>query len=653
MGHGPRTLGPAALSTVLLLVIVGCGLVVGPSGRLDPPTSQGVAVAGGFVPVGLFLLRYRPASRTARLTWVIGAMALLGLSAAAWSGTTPGAWLTQWSWWPPLALTPVVLLGFPDRVAGGRTRTLAILLVGVAGLSTVVLAAAASLAPRTLLTDTDAPLPPGCRTLLAVFAGLATISVLGLAGALWVLLRRAHRNQGALRGQILWLTPAAALMPVGIALDATGVPYALTPAVLALPLGIGAAILEHRLDDLDQVVPRGAVRVTLTMAVVALYAGILILVDAVARTGRPGVAAVLVLAGVAVVLDPVRRRLQQLVERLLYGQRDDPYAVLSDLGRRLAAVSAPEEMLRTSAEAIVETLRVPRALVSVDVNGHRVVVADVGRADTDVVMLPLTREGNVIGELTVWTRRRGDPLGTHEHALLEEVARQAAEAAEAHRLTLALRAARERLVLSREEERLRLRRDFHDGVGPVIAGIRMQLHATLPRLDAAERDVVSGVLTDLGALGRSVREIVDELRPADLDRGLEAAVRRAAASVLAGLDVQIEIEGSLDGLPPAAEVAAYRITAEALHNVARHSGATHAQVGLKRSEGLRILVCDNGSGVRKDSRSGVGTASMRARADELGGHLILTSDENGTQVTATIPVATFAAGVGEVGTTSR
>ncbi len=590
--------GTAATAVTLATGAVAlAGLVLGADGRLDPPTSESVAVAAGFVPVGLFLLRHRPDSRTARLTWLVGVLALVGLASAAWSGTTSGAWLTQWTWWPSLALVPVLLLGFPDGTASAATRWVARALLGVAALSTAALAAAATSVPRELLTSTGGALPPAARSLLAVFTGLAAVSVAGLLLAFVVLLRRARRAGGTTRAQVLWLAPAAVLLPAGIALDVADVPFALVPAVLALPVGIGVAILEHRFDDLDQVVHRGTVRLVLTAVVVALYAGVLLLVEPVARAGRPGGLAVVVLAVVAVLLDPVRRRLQGVVERVLYGRRDDPYAVLSSLGERLSAVGAPDEMLRASADAIVESLRLPRASIEVEVEDRRVVVADSGRADTDAVTFPLTTEDGEVGALTVWTRRAGDDLTSAERRLLAEVARQAAVAAGAHRLTLALRVARERLVLAREEERLRLRRDFHDGIGPVIAGARMQLRAALPALEGTGRGLVGDVLDDLGALGRSVREVVDGLRPAVLDQGLEVALRRAAASVTAGTEVEVAIRGAVDGLPPAVEVATYRIVAEALHNVVRHSGATTVWVEVALLGDLRISVRDNGSGV--------------------------------------------------------
>ncbi|MGG5260434.1 sensor histidine kinase [Phycicoccus avicenniae] len=652
MRHRDPSAVVGAVSVGLVLVLAALGVALGPPSRLAPPLGLGVSFALGFVPVGLFLLLHRPHSRTARFTALTGLLAVLGLAAVSWSGTTAGAWATQWTWWPPLAVAPTLLLGFPDGAAGPRARRLGRWMLAAGATSTLVLAAAAALAPRTLLTDSTAALPAPCRPLLLTFAVLGAVSVAGLLASLVVLLRRARARRGATRAQVLWLAPTAALLPIGIALDALDVPFALTPAVLALPVGLGAAILEHRLDDLDQDVPRGAVRIALTLGVVGLYAGALLLLQRL--TGSVGPGAVLTLAVLAVLLDPARAWLQRRVERLLFGDRDAPFEVLTALGRRLAAVATPEEMLRTSAVAIVEALRVPRARVAVEVDGGEVVVADVGHADTDPVPFALVKDGGRVGELTVWTRRRGDDLGSRERGLLTEVARQAAEAAEAHRLTLALESARERLVLTREEERLRLRRDFHDGVGPVIAGVRMQLHAARPHLDGREGQVVEEVLADLGELGRSVREIIDGLRPAALDLGLAGAVHRTAEALLAGRTVEVDVRGRLDDLHPAVEVAAYRIVAEALTNVARHSGAHRVQVALERADDLHVRVRDDGGWAGPVGSGGVGTTSMRARAEELGGRFDVVTDDRGTLLEAVLPLGRQAHRThGESGTGSR
>ncbi len=237
------------------------------------------------------------------------------------------------------------------------------------------------------------------------------------------------------------------------------------------------------------------------------------------------------------------------------------------------------------------------------------VVAESGRADTDAVTFPLTREGRDLGELAVWTRRRGEPLTAPETRLLEEVARQAAVAAQAHRLTLAL-----------------------------------------PLVGTDAEPAVGRVLTDLGDLGRSVREIVDGLRPAALDRGLEAALAHSARAVLTGREVTVEASGPLEQLPPAVEVAAFRIVTEAVHNVARHSDATECAVRLELDGDLRISVRDNGSDSVLSPGVGVGTASMRARAEELGGALNRTHDGRGTVLEASIPVSGLPA---DDGTSSR
>ena len=139
-----------------------------------------------------------------------------------------------------------------------------------------------------------------------------------------------------------------------------------------------------------------------------------------------------------------------------------------------------------------------------------------------------------------------------------------------------------------------------------------------------------------------VRRIVDDLRPAVLDDlGLAQAVREQAVRLGEhGLSVSVATEGDLAGLPAAAEVAAYRITAEAMTNVARHAGAGHLRVRLARvTDGIAIEVADDGRGLPDDLVPGVGLGSMHQRAAELGGTCVVRSaDGAGTTVEATIPV---------------
>ncbi len=221
-------------------------------------------------------------------------------------------------------------------------------------------------------------------------------------------------------------------------------------------------------------------------------------------------------------------------------------------------------------------------------------------------------------------------------------------AAHAVRLTADLQRSRERLVTAREEERRRLRRDLHDGLGPTLAGFTLTVGAVrnlLPR-DPALADTL---LTELGtaiegAVG-DIRRLVSNLRPHALDElGLSGALRARAAQYsvppgTAGLTVCVEAPEALPPLPAAVEVAAYRIAEEALTNVARHARAQRCVMRLTLADDLCLAVTDDGSGLPAEHRAGVGLRSMRERATELGGTCVIAAlPAGGTRLLARLPL---------------
>ncbi len=221
-------------------------------------------------------------------------------------------------------------------------------------------------------------------------------------------------------------------------------------------------------------------------------------------------------------------------------------------------------------------------------------------------------------------------------------ARAAWATAEATRLNRDLQTSRERLVTAREEERRRLRRDLHDGLGPSLAGMSMQLRAARRLLpgDSRAAEILDALAADLTSCTVEVRQLVDGLRPPALDRGLDAALRAECERFDAdGLSVHCELDGSLEGLSAAVEVAAFRIVAEALTNVARHSRAHTCHVAVHRNGDLRVEVVDDGIGLASAARAGVGPSSMRERAAELGGDCIIgPAPGRGTSVRLALPL---------------
>jgi signal transduction histidine kinase len=193
-----------------------------------------------------------------------------------------------------------------------------------------------------------------------------------------------------------------------------------------------------------------------------------------------------------------------------------------------------------------------------------------------------------------------------------------------------LRRSRESLVSAREEERRRLRRDLHDGVGPRLAALMLELETASELLpDSPEASALMAKLSKrAGEIVSDVRLSAHALRPPALDElGLVGALREGAIKYgPAGLRVSIEDTGELSRLPAAVEVACYRITQEALANVVRHAGASLCSIRIRLDEEagtLSVEVEDDGRGIRKDDRAGVGMISMRERTEELGGWCIV------------------------------
>ena len=492
----------------------------------------------------------------------------------------------------------------------------------------------------------DVPDPPLALEVLLLVVGLGSVPALPL-GAVACAVVRLRRAEGEERRQLLWFAWAAISIPGGFALclldnavGAHGVLQFLGVTVLGtvLPLAIGVAILRSRLFDIELVLSRTLTYSVLTVLVVATYGVVLLAVRALAGGGD--LAGLLAVGVVAVAVHPVHARVRRRVERWVYGDRSDPYAALRRLSDRLEDTADPEQVVRTVATTIAEALRVDEVEVLVD----RAASAPPADDRAGHVSVPLTHHGQPLGRLVVHVPP-GRSLSVADRDLLDELARHAGVVVDAVYLGLDLRQSRVRLVTAREEERRRLRRDLHDGLGPSLAAIVLKLNA------------VSGLVTDeragrlLGQLREEtrlaiddIRRLVDDLRPPALDEvGLVDALRQRADALSRdgreGLLIDVEGPAHPPVLPAAAEVAAYRIATEAMTNVLRHSGATSCLVSLTVNGALEVSVADNGSRPWDPARAGVGWASMRERAAELGGACTVSRRrEGGTLVRAVLPI---------------
>lgn len=407
----------------------------------------------------------------------------------------------------------------------------------------------------------------------------------------------------------------------------------------------------RRAPSLDRILNRSIVYGTLTGGIVLTYAASVVLLRALLPGETPYAVALLSTGAGALVALPLRDRLQRIVNRLMYGDRDDPYRAIARLGEQLETSIGSEDVLEVIVGTVAQALRLPYAAIELADASDGPLAAVHGTQPPDsatLLRLPLVYRGDAIGHLLLAPRSPGETFGDADLRLLGDLARQAGPAVQAVQLTGDLRRSRERLVTALEEERRRLQRDLHDGLGPTLAGALMKLEAARTRLDASpgEADRLLGELAaDTRRTIEEVRRLTYDLRPPALDQlGLVGALRERAAEFgtarAEALDIGIEAPSDLPPLPAAVEVAAYRIGLEALTNVARHSGARHATLRLAVVDGaLDVEVVDDGCGIDAGGHLGVGHRSMRERAEELGGWLELgEAGTSGARVHARIPL---------------
>lgn len=496
----------------------------------------------------------------------------------------------------------------------------------------------------------------------------SAITVALLLAALTISVRR-FRRAGAdptVRQQLRWMA-AGWWSAAGLALAGWFVPALLTGAPLlpaswlGLPglAGVAAlavALLRFRLFDLDAVLRRTILYTSLSVLVVALYLGVVAALAAVlpgpAASGPVAVAGAL---AVALAVNPLRLRLQRVVHRSLYGDRDDPYAVLGRLGSRLATTAA--EVLPAAAAEIAAALRVPFVGIDLlrDGSARRVAAAGAEPVHRQRWSEPLVHRGEVLGALVLAPREPAERPGPDERRLLAGLAAQLAPAAQVLALDRDLRRSRERLVLAREEERRALRRTLHDEIGPAVAALALRAETARRLLapgvvspgtagsvagprDAAAAEL-AGLRRDATAAAGTLRRLAYDLRPPSLDElGLAGALREQADR-LAPLAVDVTIAAG-DGLPAAVEVAAYRIAMEAMANAARHAGGQRCAVrGDVDGSALRLEIVDDGRGWPAGFRSGVGITAIRERVHELGGTCELgAAPGGGARVAVALPL---------------
>lgn len=569
--------------------------------------------------------------------------------AAAWA-----YWLASFLWYPAYALvTTLLLVVFPDgRPPSRRWWTLVVAILAFVAVDIVWFA----------LTPFPADGPPEIAGLthplgLAgeaprvedVFPFWGLIWFVLIIGSLAALVTRLARADPTSRRQLGWFALGSLIWLGFVVVDAIMSLSEIGPILDAIfltfpPLGAAIGIVRHGLLDVDRVVHRGILAAVFAAAAGALYGGTVLLAERLVGRGHDLGTSVVAVGVVAVAALPLWRVLNQGVERMLYGRRSEPFEVLARLGSELDAAATPEILFRRVAQSLAESLRLPYVAIKLeDLDEVRA-----GDPQPEVTEIALVHNGIRVGTLVLGHRSETEPFGTEEQHLLEDLSRRLAATVHAIRLASDLQRSREQLVLAREEERRRIRHDLHDSLGPQLAGIGLQLDlarealrnepAHLEPLLTRAKDELSDAILD-------VRRVVDGLRPPALDElGLVGAIRQQVGlldtSAVGGLRISVEATEHLGPLPAAVEAAAFRIATEAATNAVRHSGARTCTIALRRSGALEVEVRDDGQGMQDGLRNGVGLVSLRERAEELGGEVLVhSSPGRGTRVSASLPVA--------------
>ena len=642
--------GPAAFAALACLAAVvlltRAGAWGGPS-TADAPVDLAVGLA--YPLMGALVLIEGRGSRTVGAlllaAGVAGALAALSTAVAVTAqdvtwGARAAAQLSSAVWVPGfLPLITLLPLAYPDGLLPGRSWR-AVRAASVTGI--VLMTLGMALYPEPVVGEVTLTKPVVAGPLARLLVAVAVPLVLaGVGGALTSLAVRLRRSSHLTRRQVVVLLVAAALLALDVALQGV-LPSPVdvlsqAVAVALVPVAIGVAVTRHRLYDLDLAVCRALAGASLAVCLAGVYLTAFGLLGALVGE-RTAVASGLAAALTGLLVLPLGTRLARGVDRLFYGDRADRYLVLSAFSAGLRERLDVAEVPQAVCDAVVASLKLGSAELVLD-SGRR---AAAGTPEGPRTRVPLRHRGTELGSITVTPRAGEAVLDERDAELVAALADSAAPAVAALQLTDSLQQAREHLVAAREEERRRVRRDLHDGVGAALAGVRLQMDSARDLVE----DPLAGKLLDAAADGLAeavadLRSVTDDLRPPALDDlGLGASLRALADRLRTpALEVDVDVP-DLPPLPAAVDVACYRIAAEALANAARHAGAGRVQLRVRLADGeLRLTVGDDGRGLPDRRRpGGLGLASMRQRTEEIGGRFSLAAARPGTVVSAALPV---------------
>jgi signal transduction histidine kinase len=467
------------------------------------------------------------------------------------------------------------------------------------------------------------------------------------------LIARYRAAESEVQHQIKWVMAAAVVVVTVSALpfDATSIGYYQSAAGFLLVVALGVAITKYRLYEIDVIINRALVYGSLAVFIGVVYVGVVGGLGTLVGSGDEpnAVLSVGATALVAVGFQPVRRRLERVANRLVFGRKATPYEVLSEFSRRVAATS--DDLLDDAARSLAEGTRAERVVISVMVDGEALEAAawpEGTAASAEPVSFPIVDADTTLGSLDVYLPA-GQQLQDDDRRLAEQLASGMGLALRNQLLTERLEArveelreSRRRLVAVQDETRRRLERDLHDGAQQQLVALKVKLG--LGRA-IAEKDGASQTAELLGRLSGEADAAVDAMRefargvyPPLLEaEGLASAITAQARR--APIPVTVDSDG-IGRYPREIESTVYFCVLEALRNTVQHAGARQATVTLTQSNGsLEFQVTDDGTGIHPDTARGVGLTAMADRLDALTGDLHIHSElGNGTTLSGTIPV---------------
>jgi hypothetical protein len=461
---------------------------------------------------------------------------------------------------------------------------------------------------------------------------------------------RLRRARGVERQQMRWLAVAAGAFAIALGAlllddllgyaDVVSIWFLLPPVNITyslIPVAAALAVLRYRLYDIDVLIGKAVTWGLLVVFVATGYVIVVVSLGAVigSRAASAFWPSLIAMALVALAFQPLRRRFQQVADRVVYGRRAAPYDALADFSRRLVESKSPKDLLAEAAEAVAQAVGARQVTLQLRV-ARATELAAAWPADTAIppeFELPVQEGGEVLGSIAI-TMPPGRSLRSDERRLLVDFTEQAqmafrnarmeaelaAQVAQVRRHNEKLSASRRRLLSARDDERRRLAVALDRQVLPHLTTVADRL-GKLPSNGAGAR--VARALPEQCAL--ETESALDELR--EISRGLFPTLleRRGLAPALSahfakqGL-VALTVEPSADRrFDSAVEAATYLFCIEAANAVGGSADITIAV----QSEHVEITV-------EGTELTGTGDIQLAVdRVEAIGGETAVLTSSNG------------------------